>query len=96
MEKVKGLCVLKMRVWELFKQGEGISTPGARHKGRLPLIECANHDFKIMYFPCLCFYVFFLFMLFFMFFLPFYVFYFFVVDKGVSLALMYSPITTKK
>ena len=31
--------------------GEGISTPCVRHKGRQPLIECARHDFKIMYFP---------------------------------------------
>ena len=30
---------------------EGISTPRVRHKGRQPLIECARHDFKIMYFP---------------------------------------------
>jgi len=31
--------------------GEGINTPHARHKGRQPLIECAKHDIKIMYFP---------------------------------------------
>jgi len=30
---------------------EGISTPHAHHKGRKPLIECAKHDFQIMYFP---------------------------------------------
>ena len=41
MEKVEGLRILKMRVWELFTHGEGISTPRARHKGRQPLIECA-------------------------------------------------------
>jgi len=52
------LRILKMRVQELFTHGEGINTPHARHKGRQPLIECAN-DFKIMYFPLLClFYVF--------------------------------------
>jgi len=32
----KGLRILKMRV------REGISTPHARHKGRLPLIKCAK------------------------------------------------------
>jgi len=37
---------------------EGISTPRARHKGQQPLIECAKHDFKIMYFPFLCFFIF--------------------------------------
>jgi len=44
--------------------GEGISTPRAHHKGRQPLIERARHDFKIMYFPFLCFYVFSLFLCF--------------------------------
>ena len=34
----------------VFTHGEGISTPCVRHKERRPLIECANHDFKIMYF----------------------------------------------
>ena len=66
---------------------KGISTPRVHHKGRQPLIECANYDFKIMYFPFLCF---------FMYFLAFYVFYFFVVDKGVSLTPMYSSIAMKK
>jgi len=33
---------------------EGISTPRVRHKGQQPLIECAKHDFKIMYFSFLC------------------------------------------
>ena len=41
---VKGLGVV-------FMHGEGISTPCVHHKGRQPLIECARHDFKIMYFP---------------------------------------------
>jgi len=57
-KKDQGLQILKMRVQELFTHGEGISTPCARHKGWQPLIECAKHDFKIMYFP---FYVFLLF-----------------------------------
>ena len=48
-------------VRELFTRGEGISTPRARHKGRQPLIECANHDFNIIYFP---FYVYFPFLCF--------------------------------
>ena len=51
MERVKGLRILKMRVWELFMHGEGISTPRTRRIGRQPLIECANHDFNIIYFP---------------------------------------------
>jgi len=58
-----------MRVQELFTHGEGISTPRAHHEGWHPLIECAKHDFKIVYFPffflffwgrqgdCHCFYV---------------------------------------
>jgi len=62
-------------------------TPRVCHKGRQPLIECANHDFKIMYFP---------FLYFFMYFLAFYVFLLFVVDKGVSLAPKYSSIAMKK
>jgi len=45
-----------MRVRELFTHGEDISTPRARHKGQQPLIECAKHDFKIMYFPFLYFF----------------------------------------
>ena len=48
---IKGLRVLKMRVWEFFTHGEGISTPHAHCKGRQPLIECAKYDFKIVYFP---------------------------------------------
>ena len=43
----------------VFTHGEGISTPRVHHKGRQPLIECARHDFKIMYFPFfLCFFSF--------------------------------------
>ena len=53
MEKVEGLCILKMRVRELFTHSEGISTLRVCHKGRQPLIECTNHDFKTMYFPFL-------------------------------------------
>ena len=44
--------------------GEGISTPRAHHKERQPLIKCAKHDFKIMYFPFYTFYVFSLFVFF--------------------------------
>ena len=71
MEKVEGLCILKIRVRELFTHREGISTPRTRHKGRKPLIKCANHDFKTVYFPFLsylfpflCFYLVFLFWIF--------------------------------
>jgi len=53
-KKGEGLRILKMRVRELFTHGEGISTLCARHRGQQPLIECAKHDFKIMYFPFLC------------------------------------------
>jgi len=60
----------------VFTQGEGISTPRVRHKGRQPLIKCANMTSKCFIFP---FYVF----------LSFYAFYLFVVDKGVSLAPTY-------
>ena len=42
----------------MFKDGEGISTPRARHKGQKPLIECAKHDFKIVYFSFLYFFLF--------------------------------------
>ena len=62
---------------------EGISTPCTCHKGRQPLIECARHDFKTMYFPL--FYVFYAFSLFIFYypFLAFYVFYFFgLLGKG--------------
>ena len=55
MEMVEGLRILKMKVRESFTHEEGISTPRARHKGQQPLIECANHDFSIIYFPFLCF-----------------------------------------
>jgi len=62
--KDEGLQILKIRVRELFTHREGISTPHARHEGWQPLIECAKHDFKIMYFPFLYFYVFSLFIFF--------------------------------
>ena len=96
MEKVKGLRILKMRVRESFRHGESISTPRAHHKGRQPLIECANHDFKIVYFPFYMFFVYFPFLCFFFIFWPFYAFYFFVVDKGFSLASTYSSIAMRK
>ena len=51
----RGLRILKRRVRELFTHREGISTPCTRHKGRQPLIECAKHDFKIIYFPSFIF-----------------------------------------
>jgi len=56
-KKEKGPRILKMRVRELFTHGEGISTPHARHKGWQPLIECANHDFKIVYFSLFIFFM---------------------------------------
>ena len=48
----------KKMVWELFTRGEGISTLHARHKRRYPLIECAQRDFKIVYFPFFVFFTF--------------------------------------
>jgi len=52
LEKPKrGLQILKIRVRELFVHREGINTPHACHLGRQPLIKCAQHDFKIIYFP---------------------------------------------
>jgi len=57
LEKPKrGLQILKIRIRGLFTHREDISTPRAHHKGRQPLIECAQCDFKIIYFPFLYFY----------------------------------------
>ena len=55
-------------------RGEGISTPHVRHKGRQPLIECANMTL-IFTFPFMSLNPLY----------PFYIFSLFVVDKGVSL-----------
>ena len=52
----RDMRILKIRVRESFTHEEGISTPRVRHKGRQPLIECAKHDFKIIYFSLLYFY----------------------------------------
>ena len=51
----KGLRILKIWIQELFTHGEGISTPRVRHKGRQPLIECAQRDLKIIYFSLFIF-----------------------------------------
>ena len=51
----EGLGILKVRVRELFMHREGISTPCTCKRGQQPLIECAKHDFKIVYFPFLYF-----------------------------------------
>jgi len=42
----------------VFTHGEDISTPRVRHKGRQPLIECANMTSNCFIFPFLRFYVF--------------------------------------
>ena len=55
----RGLQILKRRVQELFTHGEGISTPRAHYKGRQPLIEYAQRDFRIIYFSILYFFLFF-------------------------------------
>jgi len=70
----------------VFTHGEGISTPRVRHKGRQPLIKCANMTSICFIFP---FYVF-------MSFCAFCIFYLFVVDKGVSLSPTYSSIVIRK
>ena len=70
----------------VFTHGEGISTPRVHHKGRKPLIKCANMT-SICFISLLRFYVF-LFL--------FCIFYLFVVDKGVSLAPTYSSIVIRK
>jgi len=49
----------------VFKHGEDICTPRVRHKGRQPLIECANMTSKLHIFPLLCFMYFPFFMFFF-------------------------------
>ena len=64
----------------VFMHGEGISTPRVRHKGRQPLIKCANMTSKCFIFP---------FFMSFCVFMLFVFFYLFVVDKGVSLAPTY-------
>ena len=38
-----------------FTQGEGISTPRVRHKGRQPLTKCAISCLRFFYFPCFTF-----------------------------------------
>jgi len=55
-KKDEGLQTLRIRIRELYMHRQGISIPCAHHKGRQPLIECAKHDFQIMYFPFLCFF----------------------------------------
>ena len=79
---VKGLGIV-------FTHGEGISTPRVRHKGRQPLIKCANVTSICFIFP-------FTFLCLFMSFYAFCIFYLFVVDKGVSLAPTYSSIVIRK
>jgi len=51
----RGMRVLEMRIRELFTYGEGISTLRVCHKGRQPLIECVQRDFKIIFFSLFIF-----------------------------------------
>jgi len=86
-EKPKKVWSMKFkceRFGSFFTHREAISTPRIRHKGRKPLIKCANMTSKCFIFPFLCLFVFLCFLCFFVFF-----FIFFVVDKGVSLAPTY-------
>ena len=71
----------------VFTHREGISTPRVRHKGRKPLIKCANMTSICFIFPLLRFLCLFM---------PFVFFYLFVVDKGVSLAPTYPSIVIRK
>ena len=49
----------------VFMHGEGISTPRVRHKGRQPLIKCANMTLIFMFpFTSLCLFVIFIFFIF--------------------------------
>ena len=64
----------------IFMHEEGISTPRVRHKGRQPLIKCANMTSKCFIFP----------------FYAFLSFYLFVVDEGVSLAPTYPQFVMRK
>ena len=54
---IKGLGVV-------FTHGEGISTPRVHHKGRQPLIKCANMTSKCFISPFLCLFVFLCFFMF--------------------------------
>jgi len=72
----------------VFTHGEGISPPRVRHKGRQPLIKCANITsicviFPFLHFLCL--------------FYPFYIFFIFLWStRGVSLTPTYSSIVVRK
>ena len=94
---IRGKCRKNQKrcgLWTLSVKGsrvvitheEGISTPRVRHKGRQPLIKCANMTSICFIFPFtfLCL------------FMSFCIFYLFVVDKGVSLAPTYSSIVIRK
>jgi len=48
----------------VFTHGKGISTPRVHHKGRQPLIKCANMTSKCFIFPFLCLFVFYAFCVF--------------------------------
>jgi len=43
----------------MFTHRKDISTPCVRHKGRQPLIECTQRDFKIIHFSLFKFFYFF-------------------------------------
>jgi len=55
-QKRRGLRALSVKGSRVvFTHGEGISTPRVRHKGRQPLIKCANMTSICFIFPFLCF-----------------------------------------
>jgi len=78
-----GLRNLSVKGWGVvFMHEEGIRTPRVRHKGRQPLIKCANMTskcFVFLFYVFLCFYGFYVFC----------IFYLFMVDKSISLAPTY-------
>jgi len=85
--KRRGLQTLSVKgLGVVFTHRKGISTPRVRHKGRQPLIECANMTLNCFIFP----------FTFFMSFYAFCIFHLFVVEKGVSLAPTYSSIVIRK
>ena len=70
----------------VFTHGEGISTPHVHHKGRHPLIECANMTL-IFTFPFMSLYPLY----------PFYIFFLFLWSTRVfPFALTYSSIGMRK
>ena len=81
--KRRGLRTLSVKgSGVVFTHGEGISTPGVCHKGRQPLIKCANMTL-IFTFPFMSLY-------------PFYIFPFLWLTRVFPFAPTYSSIWDEK